>query len=201
MVTVAWGKERKRLPWEWGMLPLPLIARVLQPPLLHRRALLHGGSLTSASVVCTWVTQRKALRFSWWAGFWKTANGVPISMHSTAVLWRTVESILCSPELVWIWRRTAISYLLWQIQNLSRVLQKKLIVADQKIRRILWNPHVKTKHEKLNLKLQEMSWLLGRKSTLSTENKLLLYKCIIKPTWTYGIQPWGCTKLSNTKII
>jgi hypothetical protein len=31
--------------------------------------------------------------------------------------------------------------------------------------------------------------------------KLLLYKCIIKPIWTYGIQLWGCTKPSNTKII
>jgi hypothetical protein len=31
--------------------------------------------------------------------------------------------------------------------------------------------------------------------------KLLLYKCIIKPIWKYGIQLWGCTKPSNTKII
>jgi hypothetical protein len=28
-----------------------------------------------------------------------------------------------------------------------------------------------------------------------------LYKCIIKPIWTCGIQLWGCTKPSNTKII
>jgi hypothetical protein len=42
---------------------------------------------------------------------------------------------------------------------------------------------------------------LGRKSKLSVENKLLLYKCMIKPIWTYGIQLWGCTKPSNTKII
>jgi hypothetical protein len=41
----------------------------------------------------------------------------------------------------------------------------------------------------------------GLKSKLSIENKLLLYKCIIKPIWTYGIQLWGCTKPSNTKII
>jgi hypothetical protein len=34
--------------------------------------------------------------------------------------------------------------------------------------------HVKTKRQKLNLKLREMSWLLGRKSTLSIESKLLL---------------------------
>jgi hypothetical protein len=46
-----------------------------------------------------------------------------------------------------------------------------------------------------------MSWLLGRKSKLSLENKTLIYKCILKPIWTYGIQLWGCVKPSKTKII
>jgi hypothetical protein len=46
-----------------------------------------------------------------------------------------------------------------------------------------------------------MFCLLGPKSKLSVENKLLLHKCIIKPIWTYGIPLWGCTKPSNTKII
>jgi hypothetical protein len=46
-----------------------------------------------------------------------------------------------------------------------------------------------------------MSWLLGRKSKLSLENKTLIYKCILKPILTYGIQLWGCAKPSNTKII
>jgi hypothetical protein len=46
-----------------------------------------------------------------------------------------------------------------------------------------------------------MSWLLGRKSKLSLENNTLIYKCILKPIWTYGIQLWGCANPSNTKII
>jgi hypothetical protein len=33
-----------------------------------------------------------------------------------------------------------------------------------------------------------MYWLLGRKSQLSLGNKLLLYKSILKPIWTYGNQ-------------
>jgi hypothetical protein len=45
-----------------------------------------------------------------------------------------------------------------------------------------------------------MYWLLGRKSKLSLAN-LLLYKCLLKPVWTYGIQLWGCTKPSHTQII
>jgi hypothetical protein len=36
-----------------------------------------------------------------------------------------------------------------------------------------------------------MLWLLGRRSTLSTESKLLLYKVVFKPVWTYGIRLWG----------
>jgi hypothetical protein len=32
-------------------------------------------------------------------------------------------------------------------------------------------------------------------------NKLVLYKQILKPVWTYGIQLWGCTKPSNIAII
>jgi hypothetical protein len=62
-------------------------------------------------------------------------------------------------------------------------------------KKLTWQKHVKSKREKLNLKLREMSWLLGRKSKLSIENKLLLYKCIIKPIWTYGIQLWGNNKI------
>jgi hypothetical protein len=46
-----------------------------------------------------------------------------------------------------------------------------------------------------------MYWLLGRRSKLSLENKLLLYKYVLKPVWTYGIQLWGCGKPSHTQII
>jgi len=46
-----------------------------------------------------------------------------------------------------------------------------------------------------------MYWLLGRRSKLSLENKLRLYKCVLKPVWTYGIQLWGCAKPSHTQII
>jgi hypothetical protein len=46
-----------------------------------------------------------------------------------------------------------------------------------------------------------MYWLLGRKSKLSTNNKLLIYKVILKPIWTYGIQLWGTTFNSNIEIL
>jgi hypothetical protein len=46
-----------------------------------------------------------------------------------------------------------------------------------------------------------MYWLLGRKSKLSTNNKLLLYKTVLKPIWTYGIQLWGTASISNKEIL
>jgi hypothetical protein len=46
-----------------------------------------------------------------------------------------------------------------------------------------------------------MYWLLGRKSQLSLSNKLLLYKTILKPIWTYDIQLWSTASTSNIEIL
>ena len=46
-----------------------------------------------------------------------------------------------------------------------------------------------------------MYWILGRKSELTLSNKLLLYKTIIKPIWTYGITLWGTACHSNIEIL
>jgi len=42
---------------------------------------------------------------------------------------------------------------------------------------------------------------MERQLALSTHNKLVLYKQILKHMWTYGIQLWGCMKPSTTAII
>jgi hypothetical protein len=55
-------------------------------------------------------------------------------------------------------------------------------------KRLRWQKHVKTKRQQMNMKLREMSRLMNLKSKLSLKNKLILYKSIIKPMWTYGIQ-------------
>ena len=39
--------------------------------------------------------------------------------------------------------------------------------------------------------------LTSRNSKLSIENKLKIYKMIIKPIWTYGIPLWGTTAMSH----
>jgi hypothetical protein len=53
----------------------------------------------------------------------------------------------------------------------------------------------------LNLKTRELYWILGRHSPLSLLNKTLIYKVILKPVWTYGIELWGCASSSNIEII
>jgi hypothetical protein len=68
-------------------------------------------------------------------------------------------------------------------------------------KKFIWQKYIKTKRHQMNMKLREMSWLMNRKSKLSLKNKLILYKSIIKPIRTYGIQLWGSTKPSNTQII
>lgn len=68
-------------------------------------------------------------------------------------------------------------------------------------RRLTWQKHIFTKRKQLGLKLRKMYWLVGRKSQLSLENKLLLYKSILKPIWTYGIQLWGAASNSNVEIL
>jgi hypothetical protein len=68
-------------------------------------------------------------------------------------------------------------------------------------KQLTWRKHIKAKSRQLALKLRTMGWLMDRTSQLSLENKITIYKTILKPIWTYGIELWGCSKPSNTKIL
>ncbi|CAG9133710.1 unnamed protein product [Plutella xylostella] len=68
-------------------------------------------------------------------------------------------------------------------------------------RKQTWKTHIQQKRDQLNYKYKSLEWLLGRKSRLSVENKTLIYKCVLKPVWTYGIELWGTAKTSNTEIL
>jgi hypothetical protein len=67
--------------------------------------------------------------------------------------------------------------------------------------RLNWKEHVAKKEGKQNdLKTKEINWLIAKKSHLSIENKLLIYKAVVKPIWSYGIELWGCASKSNIVI-
>ena len=67
--------------------------------------------------------------------------------------------------------------------------------------RLTWNTHIQAKRWQLDTKVRQMHWLLGRNSKLSLNNKLLLYKMVFKPIWSYGVQLWGCAKPTRLNII
>ena len=68
-------------------------------------------------------------------------------------------------------------------------------------RRLTWKIHIKEKQKHLKLKTNKMHWLLGPRSELSLENKVRLYKAVLKPVWTYAIQLWGTASTSNIEIL
>jgi hypothetical protein len=68
-------------------------------------------------------------------------------------------------------------------------------------RRLTWHKHIFAKWKQLGITLTKMYWLLRCKSKLSASNKLLIYKTIFKPIWTYEIQLWGTASTSNIEIL
>jgi hypothetical protein len=68
-------------------------------------------------------------------------------------------------------------------------------------RKLTWRNHISAKRKQLDLKFRNMYWIIGRKSQLSLANKLLVYKAILKPLWTNGIQLWGTASNSNIDIL
>jgi hypothetical protein len=51
-----------------------------------------------------------------------------------------------------------------------------------------WKQHIAKKRKQANITINQLNWLLGRKSNLAIENELLIYKTIIIPIWTYGLE-------------
>jgi hypothetical protein len=68
-------------------------------------------------------------------------------------------------------------------------------------RRLTRRKHIFTKRRQLGMTPTKMHWLLGRKSKLSTGNKIMIYKAILKLIWTYAIQLWGTASTSNIEIL
>lgn len=64
-----------------------------------------------------------------------------------------------------------------------------------------WKQHVINKKKQIKIKTKELYQMIGRKSKLTIDNKLLIYKTVARPIWTYGIELWGCTSKSNRAII
>jgi hypothetical protein len=67
--------------------------------------------------------------------------------------------------------------------------------------KLTWKQHIAKKLKQINITIKQLNWLLRRKSNLAIENKLLIYKTIFIPIWTYGLELWGCASKANISII
>lgn len=70
------------------------------------------------------------------------------------------------------------------------------VILDQKL---TFGPHITKAREKAINCMRAMFPLLGRKSKLSTKNKYLIYKMVIRPTFTYAAPVWGHAAKTHIK--
>ena len=55
-------------------------------------------------------------------------------------------------------------------------------------RRLTCRNHIEAKKVQIKLKTIQLNWVIGSHSKLSNDNKVPIYKSILKQIWTYGIQ-------------
>jgi hypothetical protein len=67
--------------------------------------------------------------------------------------------------------------------------------------KLTWKQHIAKKRKQVNITIKQLNWLLGRKSNIEVENKILIYKTIIIRIWTYSLELWGCASKYNISII
>ena len=83
-------------------------------------------------------------------------------------------------------------------QELSHALSVKYLGLHLE-NKLNWKKHIQEKIKQIRTIRKSMYWLTSRNSKLSVKNKLLVYKIMIKPIWTYKLQIWGMAAKSNIK--
>ncbi|KAL4121294.1 hypothetical protein QTP88_013837 [Uroleucon formosanum] len=68
-------------------------------------------------------------------------------------------------------------------------------------KRLTWNAHIRIKRLALNARLRRLGPLLSNSKQSKLKVKVLMYKTLLKPMWTYGLQLWDTAKVSNTNKI
>jgi len=134
-------------------------------------------------VTASQILQTSLNNISVWLKRWRITVNEGKSAHITF----TMKSDICPPVTLNNVPLPQVN----EVKYLGMCLDKKLT----------WRSHIWNKRTNLNFKYSKLSWLLCKNSKLSTENKLLLYKIILKPVWTYGIQLWGTASISNIQVI
>jgi hypothetical protein len=61
-------------------------------------------------------------------------------------------------------------------------------------KRLTWAHHIKSKKNNLNQRLRLLKNFINNNKYTHINTKLLIYKSLLKPAWTYGLQFWGNAK-------
>jgi len=125
--------------------------------------------------------QSHLIKIEKWATNWKIKINVEKSYHIPFTLRKEISPVLHFEGKA-IPMETHIKYL-------GLILDKRLT----------WGPHLKATRKKLNSRLHLLRPIL--KSNLSLNNKIIIYKSMLRPIWAYGVQIWGCAKPSQIKTI
>lgn len=114
--------------------------------------------------------------------------------------WKIKANETKSAHITFTTRRETCPPVLLNNQPLPQVQEVKYLGLHLD-RRLTWAKHIKTKRKQLGIKFKKLHWLLNNKSKVTSENKLLIYKIMLKPIWTYGIELWGTASTSNINLI
>lgn len=82
--------------------------------------------------------------------------------------------------------------------SMSNSIKYLGIILDK---RLTWNQHIKSKRLILNSRSRSLKILITNNKCSSLKTKLLIYKSLIKPIWSYGLQFWGTGKKTNLNKI
>jgi hypothetical protein len=104
---------------------------------------------------------------------------------------------------------TQVTFTLWKNQCPPVFFNNILIPESPSVKylgmhmdgKLNWRENIAKKRKQIYLRFKQLYWILGRKSPLSLENKVLLYKAVIKPIWTYGVELWDCASNSSIAIL
>ncbi|KAL4083150.1 hypothetical protein QTP88_028480 [Uroleucon formosanum] len=91
-----------------------------------------------------------------------------------------------------IWHCPAVSIYGTQIPN-SQTVKYLGLTLD---RRLTWAQHTKLKRLNLNSRFRLLKSFINNNTHTNLNTKLIIYKSLIKPVWTYGIQLWETTVVS-----
>jgi hypothetical protein len=168
----------------------------------------------SAVVGCTliWLLARTVITYCWW-DVWSSnwMRGVCLPSRCLAKLKGTTQRGR-SYKFHFEWKRIQFDprNIHYTKRNVPPGPYKQCVISqDEDVKylglhldsTLTWHKQIFARRKQLRITITKTYWLLGWKSKLSTINKLLIYKTIFKPIWTYGLELWGTAFTSNTEIL